>query len=74
MYTHVLTAHQTVFSMTFFDWSGDSASGEKTRVSSYVWIYVVITVIFTVVTVAAWYFFVILRRRIKMMKSMSSAV
>ncbi|KAF2440123.1 hypothetical protein P171DRAFT_435921 [Karstenula rhodostoma CBS 690.94] len=68
------TFFATVFSMTFFDWSGDSTSGSKARVSSYVWIYVVITAFFTAVTVAAWYYLVILRRRFKVMKLINSYV
>ncbi|KAF2030942.1 hypothetical protein EK21DRAFT_48425, partial [Setomelanomma holmii] len=53
------TFFATVFSMTFFDWSGN---GGKTRVSSYLWIYVVVTVISTAITIGLWYFFVISRR------------
>jgi uncharacterized membrane protein YeiB len=45
--------------MTFFNWFDDSG---KTRVSSYLWIYVVVTVIFTGVTIGLWYFFVMSRR------------
>lgn len=54
------TNHQmkTVFSMTFFDWSGDG----KSQVSSYLWIYIVVTVFFTAITIGMWYFFVIYRR------------
>lgn len=50
---------QTVFSMTFFDWQGQNGG---TRVSSYLWIYIVVTVIFTAITIGLWYFFVIFRR------------
>ncbi|KAH5581941.1 hypothetical protein HBI24_120700 [Parastagonospora nodorum] len=57
------TFFATVFSMTFFDWSGDSGQG---RVSSYVWVYVVVTIFFTAVTVGLWYFFVIYRRGVQM--------
>jgi len=45
--------------MTFFDWSDKDG---KTRVSGYIWIYVVVTVFFTVLTLGLWYFFVIVRR------------
>jgi heme/copper-type cytochrome/quinol oxidase subunit 2 len=50
---------QTVFSMTFFDWSG---SNGKTQVSSYLWVYIVVTVVFTALTIGLWYYFVIHRR------------
>lgn len=50
---------QTVFSMTFFDWSG---SDGKTQVSSYLWVYIVVTIVFTALTIGLWYFFVIHRR------------
>jgi hypothetical protein len=50
---------QTVFSMTFFDWS-DSSGGA--RVSSYLWIYVAVTVFFTAITIGLWYYFIIYRR------------
>ncbi|KAH7091633.1 hypothetical protein FB567DRAFT_278455 [Paraphoma chrysanthemicola] len=53
------TFFATVFSMTFFDWFDDSG---KTRVSSYLWIYVVVTVFFTGITIGLWYFFVMSRR------------
>jgi hypothetical protein len=45
--------------MTFFNWSGD---GGKATVSKYLWIYVVVTVTFTAITVGLWYFFVLFRR------------
>jgi hypothetical protein len=45
--------------MTFFDWFG---AGGTTRISSYLWIYVVVTVFFTTVTIGLWYYFVIARR------------
>jgi heme/copper-type cytochrome/quinol oxidase subunit 2 len=45
--------------MTFFDWSEDDG---KNQVSSYLWIYVVITTLFTAMTVGMWYYFVIHRR------------
>lgn len=45
--------------MTFFDWFDDDG---KTRVSSYLWIYVVVTIVFTAVTIGLWYFFVLFRR------------
>jgi len=45
--------------MTFFDWFG---SDGKSRVSSNLWIYVVVTFFFTAITLGLWYFFVIYRR------------
>jgi len=45
--------------MTFFDWFDDDG---KTRVSSYIWIYVVVTTLFTAITIGLWYFFVLFRR------------
>jgi hypothetical protein len=45
--------------MTFFNWSGD---GGKGRVSSYLWIYIVVTAFFTAGTIGMWYFVVIYRR------------
>ncbi|KAF2134965.1 hypothetical protein P153DRAFT_362675 [Dothidotthia symphoricarpi CBS 119687] len=53
------TFFATVFSMTFFDWFGDDG---ETQISSYVWVYVVVTVFFTTITIGLWYFFVIFRR------------
>ena len=44
--------------MTFFDWFDDKGNA---RVSSYLWIYVVVTVFFTGITVGLWYFFVVYR-------------
>jgi len=54
------TFFATVFSMTFFDWFTDDGT---TRISSYLWIYVVFTVVFTMITVGLWYFFVVHRKR-----------
>jgi heme/copper-type cytochrome/quinol oxidase subunit 2 len=58
-----------VFSMTFFDWSGE---GGKTRVSSYLWIYITITAVFTLLTVGSWYFLVLHRRQHKMAQDTES--
>jgi Mg2+ and Co2+ transporter CorA len=59
----------TVFSMTFFNWSGDG----KARISSYLWIYVVITVVFTLMTVGLWYFLVVYRKKRSTAESGNSA-
>ncbi|KAH3919719.1 hypothetical protein HBH56_017900 [Parastagonospora nodorum] len=53
------TFFATVFSMTFFDWNDDKG---KALVSKYLWIYVVVTVFFTAITIGLWYFFVMFRR------------
>jgi hypothetical protein len=45
--------------MTFFNWSGNNS---KARVSSYIWIYIVVTALFTAGTIGMWYFVVIYRR------------
>jgi len=47
--------------MTFFDWSGASGDG---HVSSYLWIYILVTAFFTAGTMGMWYFVVIYRRTI----------
>jgi hypothetical protein len=49
--------------MTFFDWNADTGSA---RVSSYLWIYILVTVIFTGITIGLWYFFVVYRRPISL--------
>ncbi|KAI0127540.1 hypothetical protein BJ170DRAFT_683378 [Xylariales sp. AK1849] len=51
------TFFASVFSMTFFDWSGPSGA----TISGYFWIYVVFTVFFTLLTIGTWWFFVIYR-------------
>jgi hypothetical protein len=45
--------------MTFFDWHDDQG---QARVSRYLWIYVVVTVSFTAITIGLWYYFVMFRR------------
>ncbi|KAH6987183.1 hypothetical protein EDB80DRAFT_178465 [Ilyonectria destructans] len=47
-----------IFSMTFFDWKSDSGG---VVVSKYVWIYVLIAVVLTLLTVGSWYYFSIFR-------------
>jgi hypothetical protein len=44
--------------MTFFDWFG---ADNGSQVSSSIWIYVVITLIFTIFTVGSWYYWAIWR-------------
>lgn len=51
--TRKLTAFQSVFSTTFFDWNG-AAGGAI--VSKYIWIFAVIAVGLTSMVVGAWYF------------------
>ncbi|KEZ45114.1 hypothetical protein SAPIO_CDS2547 [Scedosporium apiospermum] len=53
------TFFASVFSMTFFDWNG---SGDGNIVSGYLWIYIVIVFIFTVVTLGCWWYFGVHRR------------
>lgn len=45
--------------MNFVDWNNDDGN---VKVSSYVWIYVLVTVFFTGITIGLWYFFVVYRR------------
>ena len=45
--------HQTIFSTGFFNWK---AAADSTIVSGYIWIFIVIAVSLTTVTVGAWYF------------------
>ncbi|KAF1833333.1 hypothetical protein BDW02DRAFT_552741 [Decorospora gaudefroyi] len=54
------TFFATVFSMTFFDWFTEDG---KARVSQYLWVYFLVTVVFTCITVGLWYFFVVHRRK-----------
>ena len=49
-----------MFSMTFFNWGGGEAEG---LVSGYFWIYVVVTVCFTLLTIGPWYYFNVYRQR-----------
>ncbi|TLD27143.1 hypothetical protein PspLS_04354 [Pyricularia sp. CBS 133598] len=49
----------TVFSMDFFEWKPDDEG--PARVSPFIWIYFVITVLLTLGTVGLWYYFVIYR-------------
>jgi uncharacterized membrane protein SpoIIM required for sporulation len=44
--------------MTFFNWSNDPGSP---TVSMYLWIYIVMTVLFTSLTVGLWYYIVVFR-------------
>ncbi|KAK1531890.1 hypothetical protein CPAR01_11539 [Colletotrichum paranaense] len=48
-------AKQTLFSMTFFNWSPDDA--KHSVVSSYIWIYFLVTGVFTVSTLLLWWYF-----------------
>ncbi|KAF2635192.1 hypothetical protein P280DRAFT_523289 [Massarina eburnea CBS 473.64] len=52
------TFFASMFSMTFFNWSDDP---ESTYVSKYLWIYILITVMFTALTIGVWYYVVVLR-------------
>ncbi|KAF2120362.1 hypothetical protein BDV96DRAFT_567110 [Lophiotrema nucula] len=52
------TFFASMFSMTFFNWSNEPGSP---MVSTYLWIYVLITVVFTALTIGLWYYIVIFR-------------
>ncbi|CZR63864.1 uncharacterized protein PAC_13761 [Phialocephala subalpina] len=52
------TFFASVFSMTFFNWSGSNGNAE---VSGYIWIYILVTVCFTLATVGTWYYLSIWR-------------
>ncbi|KAH4215383.1 hypothetical protein HBI18_247600 [Parastagonospora nodorum] len=53
------TFFATIFSMSFFNWNDEDG---KRQVSKYLWIYVVVTVMFTAITIGIWYFFVLFCR------------
>ncbi|KZL72851.1 protein kinase, partial [Colletotrichum tofieldiae] len=55
------TFFATLFSMTFFNWSPEE--GEKSLVSSYIWIYFLATTIFTASTLFIWWYFLSYRQR-----------
>jgi len=48
--------------MTFFDWNSPADSPNGT-VSRWIWVYVVMTVTFTMFTLATWYYLVFFRGR-----------
>jgi hypothetical protein len=43
--------------MTFFNWLGSDGA----VVSKYIWIYVLVTVFFTLLTIGSWWYFVMYR-------------
>ena len=51
-FSNLLSAPQTVFSMTFFNWNPqqDDGNNGKPVVSGYLWIYIVLTALFTLTT------------------------
>ncbi|KAI1370661.1 hypothetical protein F4677DRAFT_437808 [Hypoxylon crocopeplum] len=51
----------SVFSMQFFNWFVDESG--STIVSRYIWIYVLVTVVATLLTLGSWYYFVFWRHR-----------
>lgn len=69
MLAQTLTQVQSFFSMTFFNWTGDDNNGQsgtsKPTVSGYLWIYVVVSAVFTLLTVGSWWCFSICRRKQK---------
>ncbi|WQF76370.1 hypothetical protein CDEST_01384 [Colletotrichum destructivum] len=54
------TFFATLFSMTFFNWSPDDDS--KSLVSGYIWIYFLVTGVFTATTLFLWWYFLSRRR------------
>lgn len=52
------TFFATVFSMTFFNWNSENG----VVVSGYVWIYFLITVVFTIMTLFLWWYFLVHRQ------------
>lgn len=54
------TFFAAVFSMSFFTWFNDDG-GSTAQISSYFWVYVVFTVVSTVLTVGLWYYYNIWR-------------
>lgn len=46
--------------MTFFNWFDDTG---KPEVSGYLWIYVLVSAVFTLLTLGSWWYFGICRRR-----------
>lgn len=53
---------QSMFSMTFFDWSPDS-NGDHPIVSSRIWIYFFFTVVFTGITLLLFWCSILSRQR-----------
>jgi hypothetical protein len=58
----MLIHSQSVFSMTFFDWSA-AAGSENGTVSKWIWVFVVMTLALTAFTLALWYYLVVQRER-----------
>nr|XP_036583666.1 uncharacterized protein CTRU02_06305 [Colletotrichum truncatum]KAF6792809.1 hypothetical protein CTRU02_06305 [Colletotrichum truncatum] len=55
------TFFATLFSMTFFDWS--PGEDKKSLVSGYIWIYFLVTGVFTATTLVIWWYFLSSRRK-----------
>ena len=49
--------------MTFFNWNSDGEN--SVFVSSYIWIYFLITGVFTIATLFLWWYFLVYRRRMR---------
>jgi hypothetical protein len=55
---------QSMFSMTFFNWnSSSSESDDHSVVSGSIWIYFLVTVVFTLVTLMLFWYFILSRQR-----------
>jgi len=55
-------AMQSMFSMTFFNWNSGSGS-DNPIVSGNIWIYFLITVVFTVITLLLFWYFILSRQK-----------
>ncbi|GAB1315707.1 Magnesium transport protein CorA, transmembrane region [Madurella fahalii] len=56
------TFFASMFSMTFFNWNSDSG-GDHPIVSSSIWIYFLVTVVFTLITLMLFWYFILSRQR-----------
>ncbi|KAI3540130.1 hypothetical protein CABS02_11176 [Colletotrichum abscissum] len=55
------TFFATLFSMSFFNWSPDDS--QSSVVSSYIWVYFLVTGVFTISTLLLWWYFLSSRRK-----------
>ncbi|KAJ9144602.1 hypothetical protein NKR23_g5865 [Pleurostoma richardsiae] len=57
------TFFATLFSMSFFNWFPSAKDNDTSAiVSGYVWIYFLLTGVFTIVTLFLWWYFLVCRR------------
>ncbi|KAK0643152.1 hypothetical protein B0T16DRAFT_415420 [Cercophora newfieldiana] len=57
------TFFASMFSMTFFNWNAGSGDDGQPVVASSIWIYVLVTVVFTLVTLLLFWYFILSRQR-----------